>query len=139
MLKQKAIVNYCTPAFQVKNGQFPLSNEWQVYSLSTPDTVLYVPCESYPLGAYLIIEENSLVGNTSVNGFWYEMIIKSSDEIQLKDGVLGLMVGTRAEHRFEDYFLKLLAPNTTLSYGIQNNVLTVQNPLNSYSIKLYVL
>ena len=58
------IVDYCTPSFKIKSGEFTIENRWEILSLQTSDTVLYVPCEAYPPGAFLIIDNGMLFGST---------------------------------------------------------------------------
>lgn len=133
------VVDYCLPSYEVINGEFSLQNTWQIYSITTPDTVLYVPCEAYPDGAGLEIDENTISGYTCINGFAGTIAIISPNEFVLDNIVVGLFAGTDAQHLFQSNLLRALPPHTTLAYVKENNVLMIKNPLNNYSLKLFSL
>ena len=134
-----SIVDYCTPSFAIKSGEFTLENRWDILSLQTPDTVLYVPCEAYPSGAFLVIDQGSASGSTGINGFGGLINIISATEFQLDNYAIGLFAGTKAENKFQNFLIECLAPKTNLHYTIGNNTLLIQNPVNNYSIKLIAL
>lgn len=134
-----SIVDYCTPSFEITSGEFTLENRWDILSLETPDTVLYVPCETYPSGAFLAINDGTISGSTGANGFGGPVDSISPTEFQLDNYNLGLLVGTKAENMFQNFLIECLAPKTNLNYTIENNTLLIQNPANNYSIKLFAL
>ena len=139
LIDDYAVVDYCTPHYEVRDGQFGLQNKWEVVSVETPDTLLYVPCESYPEGAFLEIEQSSFSAYTGVNGFAGKIIIGSGGEFELNDIVLTLLVGTNSENLFQETFLGCLQPNVTLQYAIEDNVLVIRNAVNGFSVKLITL
>lgn len=132
-------VDYCLPSYVVNNGQYSLDNRWKIYSLETPDTVLYVPCEAYPDGAFINIDQSSISGFTGANGFAGKIIIESGNTFQLHNIALGLVVGTKAENRFEENLIGCFSSDTVLEYTLENNVLTIRNPLNDFMLKLFTL
>ena len=137
ILENYRVVDYCDPQFVEKEGEFTLQRKWMVYSISSPDTVIRVPCESYPTGANVEFTKNSLSGSTGVNGFHGEIVSASANEIRLSNPVIGLFVGTDAENTFQESFLNVVSPLTPLTYTIDHNILIIHNPNNNYTIKLF--
>ena len=141
-IENYSVLDYCTPPFQMKNGAFTLQNRWEVLYITAPDTVLYVPCEAYPTGANVTVKDDWVFfGYTSANDFGGRVIIKSPNQIQFEDIVIGLFVATEAEIRFQERLLALLSANTNtdLYYVIEKNTLTIENPLNNYAVVLITL
>jgi len=132
-------IDYCSPAFEIKVGEFTLENRWDVVSLQTPDTLLYVPCEAYPDGAFITIGNGTLSGFSGVNGFAGKLTVTSSTELQLDNVSLGLIAGTNAQNEFEGFLFECLKSNTTLYYRLEKNTLLIENRINNYSIKLFSL
>ena len=131
------VVRYCRPTFEVKAEQASLENKWFIHSIYTSDTVLYVPCEAYPEGAFVQFVENRIDGSTGINGFTAEVTHQSSNELTLSLMPITLLVGTIAENYFEERLFDVLLVDTILHYTIDKNVLVITNSVTGASVKLF--
>ncbi|HYC84895.1 MAG TPA: META domain-containing protein [Chryseosolibacter sp.] len=127
----------CRPVFQEKVVSYSLYRQWFVFSITDADTVVYPPCETALEGGSSVeFSAGTMEGGAAENTF-LGPITASTDQITIGDYTLTMSVGTTQEMFYEQKFFSVIARNSVISYSIENNVLTLENPDTGAVVVLY--
>ncbi|MEJ1242523.1 hypothetical protein WBG78_30525 [Chryseolinea sp. T2] len=130
-------VTNCSPSVPAISKSFPLEvTIWLIYSVTTADTTVLVPCETFPQQPMTLFNKGEMTVFDGVNNVHGPAEI-IQNKIHLHDYIKSLDVGTTAQTFFAKQLYQVLSRNSEITFQLKENTLLLTNPLSQSTIKLY--
>lgn len=152
-IEEFEVVNYCFDPIPESIFAFDIFNNWRFYSIETPDTTLFVPCDfHFPISVSFLEEKANYIFENYPQSFNIKSSYFSQGACNITNDSLFLLPGiindtlpfiqTDAIAYWNKAFSELFTNDSRpeeaiLTYEINNNVLTLSNPLTSIKATLY--